>query len=152
MENNDLIKTENFFFNIWLRVFVKEKFIHMALYNMSFPDIWFWYPAKLLAGRISGRIRFRHYIRFMNIKPKANFFDMECFFKVTFLFHMSVRLYKRMNFVCASVLLKPADKILFREKIKNPNLAYLSKKAIRKKLLGIYCTSFVANFCSFIKN
>jgi len=36
---------------------------------------------------------------------------------------------------CSSVLLKPADKLAFREKIKNPNLAYLSKKAIRKKLL-----------------
>ena len=39
------------------------------------------------------------------------------------------------NFVLR-VLLKPADKIMYREKLKNPNMPYLTKKATRKKILG----------------
>jgi hypothetical protein len=32
--------------------------------------------------------------------------------------------------------LKPAEKELFRERLKNPNMPYLSKKGLKKKILG----------------
>jgi len=36
---------------------------------------------------------------------------------------------------CSRILLKPADQITYRERLKNPNMPYLSKKAIRKQIL-----------------
>jgi len=36
---------------------------------------------------------------------------------------------------CGSVLLKQTDRDIFREKLKNPNMAYLTKKGLRKKIL-----------------
>ena len=39
---------------------------------------------------------------------------------------------------CSRILLKPADQLIFRERLKNPNMPYLTKKALRKKLLGIF--------------
>jgi hypothetical protein len=32
--------------------------------------------------------------------------------------------------------LKPADKELLRERLKNPNMPYLAKKSLKKKILG----------------
>ena len=34
-------------------------------------------------------------------------------------------------------MLNPTDVVAFREKLKNPNMPYLSKKAMKKKLLGM---------------
>ena len=36
---------------------------------------------------------------------------------------------------CESVLLKEVDRAMFREKLKKPNMAYLTKKGLRKKIL-----------------
>jgi len=36
---------------------------------------------------------------------------------------------------CSRILLNPTDAVAFREKLKNPNMPYLSKKAMKKKLL-----------------
>jgi len=36
---------------------------------------------------------------------------------------------------CSRILLKPSDQEIFRERLNKPNLPYLSKKAIRKKLI-----------------
>ena len=49
---------------------------------------------------------------------------------------------------CSRILLKPADQLIFRERLKNPNMPYLTKKALRKKLLGIFLQiNSVVNKC-----
>jgi hypothetical protein len=52
-------------------------------------------------------------------------------------------------FVVVSVLLKPAEKELFRERLKNPNMPYLSKKGLKKKILGKPSRVLTRNFILF---
>jgi hypothetical protein len=44
------------------------------------------------------------------------------------------------------VLLKPADKELFRERLKNPNMPYLAKKGLKKKILGNHDRFLIERF------
>jgi len=48
-------------------------------------------------------------------------------------FRMIIQVLQSICKTCSRVLLKPADKIMYREKLKNPNMPYLTKKATRKK-------------------
>jgi len=50
-------------------------------------------------------------------------------------FRMIIQVLQSICKTCSRVLLKPADKIMYREKLKNPNMPYLTKKATRKKIL-----------------
>jgi hypothetical protein len=45
--------------------------------------------------------------------------------------------------------LKPAEKELFRERLKNPNMPYLSKKGLKKKILGKPPRILTLNFVLF---
>ncbi|XP_023347954.1 DNA-directed RNA polymerase III subunit RPC1 [Eurytemora carolleeae] len=50
-------------------------------------------------------------------------------------FRATIQVLQSICKTCSRILLKPADQLIFRERLKNPNMPYLTKKALRKKLL-----------------